>query len=161
MPKTYLVPHVGCPTFEAVELPGDTVSQGLIEVVELQDPASRSQLCESILRELPECVRHRGVRARGGRPDDVRRRGQGTARARAPRGEGGRGLRHGRPTRTTSAAASEPRSSPPPRTTSGREASSTSRSSLRTRRSARGFFEARGFVPLDELHDVVVLVKRL
>jgi GNAT superfamily N-acetyltransferase len=55
-PKTYLVPHVGCPTFQSVELPeggepSDTVSQGVVEVT---DPVERSRLCESILRELPE-----------------------------------------------------------------------------------------------------------
>lgn len=54
MPKTYLVPHVGCPTFESIELPGDTVSQALIEVVEVADPGERSRLCASILQELPE-----------------------------------------------------------------------------------------------------------
>jgi GNAT superfamily N-acetyltransferase len=54
MPKTYLVPHVGCPTFESVELPSDTVSQGLVAVVEVLDAAERSRLCESVLRELPE-----------------------------------------------------------------------------------------------------------
>ena len=54
MPKTYLVPHVGCPTFQSVELPSDTVSQGLVQVTEVEDAAERSRLCESVLRELPE-----------------------------------------------------------------------------------------------------------
>jgi GNAT superfamily N-acetyltransferase len=56
MPKTYLVPNVGCPTFETVQLPspGDAASQGVVRVAEVEEPADRSQLCESILRALPD-----------------------------------------------------------------------------------------------------------
>jgi GNAT superfamily N-acetyltransferase len=50
MPKTILVPHVGCPTFESVQLPTSEAAH----VVEVADAAERSRLCESILRALPE-----------------------------------------------------------------------------------------------------------
>jgi GNAT superfamily N-acetyltransferase len=51
--KTYLVPHVGCPTFESVELP-TAEARASADVVEVTEPGERSRLCESVLRALPE-----------------------------------------------------------------------------------------------------------
>jgi GNAT superfamily N-acetyltransferase len=54
MAKSYLVPHVGCPTFDSVQLPSSGESSDTVPVVELDAAAERSRLCESVLRELPE-----------------------------------------------------------------------------------------------------------
>jgi GNAT superfamily N-acetyltransferase len=178
--KTILLPHGGCPTFEAVELPdattpSDTASQGVVEVV---DGDERSRLCESILRELPQwfgiqeanaayvrdvaelptfafgkdgflSLKLHGAKAAeiyvmGVRPQ-VHRCGIGTTLlARAEDYLRGRGVEY---VQVKTLGPSRP-----------------SEAYERT----RGFYEARGFVPLEELHGLwpgdnpcLVLVKRL
>lgn len=160
MPKTYLVPHVGCPTFESIELPVDTVSQGLVEVVELEDATARSQLCESLLRELPDsfdtaayarevaglttfAVEDRGLIA-------VERYGDKAAEIRVV-GVRPAHQRCGLGTALLAAAEDYLRA----RGVEYVEAKSSGSSPT------RAFFEARGYVPLDQLQEVVILVKRL
>jgi GNAT superfamily N-acetyltransferase len=49
----YLSPHGGCPTFDFRQLGSDDDPDS-VQVAEVEDPDARSRLCESILRELPE-----------------------------------------------------------------------------------------------------------
>jgi ribosomal protein S18 acetylase RimI-like enzyme len=164
MPKTYLVAHVGCPTFESIELPDDAASQGLIEVVEVQDAASRSLLCESVLGDLPEPF------------------GRGEATAAYVREVAGlttfavedKGLlavkMHGEKAAEVYVLGVRPEQQ---RCGVGTALLAAAESYLRAREveyveaktggpsRAQGFFEARGFVPLDQLDEVAILVKRL
>jgi GNAT superfamily N-acetyltransferase len=171
--RTILLPHAGCPTFESVELPGSRETG----VVEIADPAERSLLCESILRELPEwfgieeataayirdvadlptfgvggdgflSLKLHGPKAAevyvmGVRPS-CHRRGLGTALlASAEDYLRARGVEY---LQVKTLGPSDP-----------------DEGYARTRR----FYEARGFVPLEELHDLwdqnpaLILVKRL
>ena len=50
-PTGYVVPHGGCPTFDVRPLSTDA---GTADVVEVDDPQERSRLCESVLRDLPD-----------------------------------------------------------------------------------------------------------
>jgi GNAT superfamily N-acetyltransferase len=49
----YVLPHGGCPTFDIRPLP-DAEPSAAVDVVQLDDPDERSQLCDSILHELPD-----------------------------------------------------------------------------------------------------------
>ncbi len=48
------MPHGGCPTFDVRPLPTDADVDSPLDVVQVEDADERSRLCASVLRDLPE-----------------------------------------------------------------------------------------------------------
>jgi GNAT superfamily N-acetyltransferase len=169
----FVVAHGGCPTFDVRQLPADESPT----VVEVEGAEERSQLCESILRELPEWfgieeATAAYIRDVAGLPTfAVGDRGflavkQHTARAAEVYVMGVRPEHQGSGLGTALLAAAE-------EYLRARDVAYLQVKTLgpsdpdagyaRTRH----FYEARGFVPLEELHDLwehnpcLIMVKQL